>query len=143
MNLRISPTLTYKVSKMEEKFVKISQLRPSRRGLNIRALVLEKGDIREGISRKTGMPYKFAEVLLGDDSGVVRATFWGDTVDSIELDKTYEFYNVATTIFRNALIVNVGNRSKIKLSETKIPREAINFSNNVSERKRRRERESR
>ncbi len=117
---------------MEKKFVRIGDLKPVRRGLNIRALVLEKGGTVEGVSKKTGMPYKLAEVLLGDESGVVRATLWGDTIERVEAGKTYEFYNVNTSLFRNSLRVNISNRTKIVPSQTEIRREEVNTSNDVS-----------
>ena len=117
---------------MEKKFVRISDLKPIRRGLNIRALVLEKGEVVEGVSRKTGMPYKLAEALLGDESGIVKATLWGNAVDRVEPGKTYEFYNINTTLFRNSLRVNISDRTKIAPSQLEIKRETVNTSNNVS-----------
>jgi len=110
---------------VEKRFTKISQLRAPRRGINIRALVLEKGKTREGISRKTGMPYRLAEIVLGDESGTIRATLWGDAIDRVHEGGTYEFYNVSTSMFRNTLRVNIGARTRIVESETPISPESI------------------
>ncbi len=113
------------------KLIKISQLRPARRGLNIKARVLEKGNTVEGISKKTGSKYRLAEILLGDETGIVRATLWGNTIELVELDKTYEFLNVDTTIFKNALRVNINDKTTIKETE-EIEKEKVDMSNDMS-----------
>lgn len=118
---------------MEEKnFIKIAQLKPAKRGLNIRALVLEKGDTVEGISRKTGTQYRLAEVVLGDETGIVKATLWGGTIEKVEVNETYDFENVDTTIFRNALRVNISDKSTITKSEQGISRDSVDTSNDMS-----------
>lgn len=113
------------------KLIKISQLRPARRSLNIKARVLEKGNTVEGISKKTGSKYRLAEILLGDETGIVRATLWGNTIELVELDKTYEFLNVDTTIFKNALRVNINDKTTIKETE-EIEKEKVDMSNDMS-----------
>ncbi len=116
----------------EKNFVKIARLKPARRGLNIRALVLEKGDTVQGVSRKTGTQYRLAEIVIGDDTGIVKATLWGDTIELVSANKTYEFYNVDTTLFRNTLRVNISNKSKIVEATEPINRDHINISNDMS-----------
>lgn len=111
--------------------IKISRLRPMRRGLSIRARVLEKGDVVEGVSKKTGSKYRLAEILIGDETGIIKATLWGKTIELVDADKTYEFINVDTTIFRNALRVNISEKSTIRETE-EIEKEKINTKNDMS-----------
>jgi len=81
---------------MPNRFIKINQLKPFKRNVNIQAVVLQKGEMREGVSRKTGAPYKMTEVTLGDNSAIIRAVVWGDAINSLEIGKTYDIIGAST-----------------------------------------------
>jgi len=126
-----------KVSKMPQRFIKINQLKPFKRNVNIKALVMEIGETREGTSKRTGEPFKLTEVKLGDDTAIVMATVWGDTINNISEGNTYEFIGVSTTLFQGSLRVNINNRTKIRESETPIDKNSVNTKRNMSTPRRR------
>jgi len=122
---------------MPQRFIKINQLKPFKRNVNIKALVMEIGETREGTSKRTGEPFKLTEVKLGDDTAIVMATVWGDTINNISEGNTYEFIGVSTTLFQGSLRVNINNRTKIRKSETPIDKSSVNTKRNMSTPRRR------
>ena len=122
---------------MPQRFIKINQLKPFKRNVNIKALVMEIGETREGTSKRTGEPFKLTEVKLGDDTAIVMATVWGDTINNISEGNTYEFIGVSTTLFQGSLRVNINNRTKIRESETPIDKNSVNTKRNMSTPRRR------
>jgi len=117
---------------MPQRFIKINQLKPFKRNVNIRALVMKIGETREGTSKRTGEPFKLTEVTLGDETGIVLATMWGETVNSVSEGNTYEFIGISTTLFQGSLRVNINNRTKIRESENQIDKDAVNTKRNMS-----------
>lgn len=121
---------------MPNRFVKINQLKPFKRNVNLRAVVLDVGETREGVSKKTGNPYKMTEVLLGDESAVVKAIVWGDTIEEIQKGETYEIVGASTNVFRGTLQVNINDKTKVNKSDKPISPDSVNTKINMSKSRR-------
>ena len=117
----------------EENIVKIKDLAPNRRRLNIKVRVLEIGEKKDIVSRRTGDMHRIVETLVGDDTGVVKLTLWDDKVNSLEVGKTYNISNTNTTVYQGTLRLNAGKYSEIIEAEDEISEEAVDLSNNISE----------
>ncbi|MGQ4892119.1 MAG: single-stranded DNA-binding protein [Candidatus Njordarchaeia archaeon] len=117
----------------EESQVKIEELKPNRRRLNLKVKVLEIGEKKDIVSRNTGEMHRIVETLVGDETGTVKLTLWDDKVNSLEVGKTYELKNANTTIYQGGIRLNVGKYSEILEAEEDIPEEEINKENNVSD----------
>jgi len=118
---------------MENKTIKIKDLAPNKRRLNLVVRVLELGEKKDIVSRATGEMHRILETLVGDETGTVKLTLWDDKVNSFEEGKTYEITNANTTVYQGSLRLNVGKYSEVKLAENEIPEEQVNRENNISD----------
>ena len=74
-------------------WIKISDLTPSSRSVNLKFKAIKHNEMREVTSRKDNSEHRVTEVLVGDDSGVVFMTLWDDSIERIEDEKTYILLN--------------------------------------------------
>ncbi len=116
----------------EARFLKVSQLSAGARGINIVVKVLEIGEARTVYSRRDGREHRVADVLVGDETGVVLLSLWDDNIDKVQEGDVIEISNGYVSTFRNELRLNVGRYGSLRRSEREIPN--INYSNNVSRR---------
>ncbi len=115
----------------EEKFVRVTELVPNIRNINLIAKIIELGDTRFVANRKTGEEHQVRDVLIGDESGVVFLSAWNDIIDQLKEGSTYELSNVKTILFRRKIRVSFGKKGSIKESDKQI--DAVNMENNVSD----------
>lgn len=110
--------------------VEVSSLKPKMKNLNLKIKVVEKSEPKEVISKKDGSIHTVVEATVGDKSGVVILTLWDDSIQKVEVGKTYLLSNVFTGFFKNHLRLNIGRNSSMELIEENI--EDVNVRNNVS-----------
>ncbi len=114
----------------EIKFIKINELSPNIRDINLVAKVVELGEVREVTSRNSGEQHKVMDILIGDDSGVVYFSAWNEHIDTIKNEETYKFQSAKTILFKGHIRLSLGRQGSIADSEEKI--EAVEETNNVS-----------
>lgn len=110
--------------------LKVGNLRPGIKKLELRAKVVEKGETREVTSRRDGSIHRVAEVLIGDETGTVLMSLWDDDIDAVEEGDVISIENGFTSLFRDSLRVNVGRLGKIQKIDEEI--ENVNLGNNLS-----------
>ena len=115
----------------EEKFVRVTELVPNIRNINLLAKIIELGDTRFVTNRKTSEEHQVRDVLIGDESGVVFLSAWNEIIDQLKEGSTYELSNVKTILFRRRIRVSFGKKGLIKESDKQI--DTVNMENNVSE----------
>lgn len=94
--------------------MKIGELGPRNRKLNLIFKVVSLGEENEITSRRDGATHRFIEAVVGDDTGTVIMTFWDDDVGKVEEGKTYELENGYTKTFKGSLRLNSGRYGDIK-----------------------------
>jgi len=107
--------------------LKISELRP-RVKVDATFKVLEKNEPRV---TRTGK--KVTEALVGDDSGTVLMTLWEETIDELEVGKTYTLTNGYANLFRGNLRLTTGRMGSVEESEEDVGE--VNTENNMSEKR--------
>ena len=115
----------------EEKFVRITELVPNIRNINLFAKIIELGDTRFVTNRKTGEEHQVRDVLIGDESGVVFLSAWNEIINQLKEGSTYELSNVKTILFRRKIRVSFGKKGSIKESDKQI--ETVKMENNISD----------
>ena len=121
-----------KKKKMENvEMMKVSELRPRSRNVNINVKVLEKGEVREVESRRDGSSHRVSESKVGDETGVVLLTLWDDSIDKLEEGRTYQIKNAYTTLFKGNIRLNIGKYGNFEEIDLDIPE--VNENNNVSD----------
>lgn len=114
----------------EIKFIKINELSPNIRDINLVAKIVELGEVREVTSRNSGEQHQVMDILIGDDSGVVYFSAWNEQIEEIKNEETYQFRSAKTILFQKNIRLSLGKQGTIKDSEEKI--EAVEETNNIS-----------
>ncbi|MFW9889945.1 MAG: single-stranded DNA-binding protein [Candidatus Thorarchaeota archaeon] len=108
----------------------ISDLKPRMKNLTISFKVLSKGEAREVTSRHDGETHRVADIVVGDASGIVVMPLWDDSIDALEVGKTYKLENGYTGLFQRNLRLNIGRYGAI--NEAEEPIEEVNQENDLS-----------
>ncbi|AEB95490.1 single-stranded DNA-binding protein [Metallosphaera cuprina] len=99
---------------------KIGNLKGGMENINVTARVLEVGE-QKVVQTKNG-PRTIREVMVGDDTGRVKLTLWGNQADEVKEGQIIKVENAWTTVFKGQVQLNAGSRSKITESaEESIP----------------------
>lgn len=117
------------------KTVKIANLRPNSKRINLRARVLNIGESKEVFSKRSGEKRELVEALIGDDTATILLTLWDDKVKVVEVGHTYLFKNAFVTVFKGSMRLNVGKYGEVEESEEEISEESVNTERNLSEEK--------
>ena len=110
--------------------MKISELRPFAKKVELTIKALDKNEVREVTSKLDNSTHKVTEVRVGDDSGTILLTLWDDAIDKVEPGKTYKIANAFTSLFKNTLRLNLGRYGELSETEETVE---VNEENNVSE----------
>ena len=111
--------------------MKISELRPFAKKVELTVKALSKNEVREVTSKLDNSTHKVTEALVGDSSGTILLTLWDDSIDKVEIGKSYKIGNGYTSLFKNSLRLNIGRYGTLADAETEITE--INQENNLSE----------
>ncbi|MFQ5834271.1 MAG: single-stranded DNA-binding protein [Candidatus Thorarchaeota archaeon] len=108
----------------------VSELKPRMKNLTISFKVLEKGEAREVTSRHDGETHRVADIVVGDTTGTVVMPLWDDTIEQIEVGKTYKLENGYTGLFQRHLRLNIGRYGVVNEAEEAI--EEVEMENDLS-----------
>jgi len=101
---------------------KISELKEGEQNVSITARVLEAEEPKV-IETKKG-PRTISEAYLGDETGRVKTTFWGEKAGSVEKGEVVRIEGAWTTSFRGKVQLNVGSKSTVqKVDDSEAPPE--------------------
>lgn len=104
----------------ERNKVKIESLTPKMENLSVVFKVVGKSEPKEVTSRRTGEIFHVADAIVGDETGVVTVPLWNESIEKIEVGKTYRLENGYTGLFRGNLRLKMGRNSTIDEAETEI-----------------------
>lgn len=108
----------------------VAELKPRMKDLVISFKVLELGEEREVSSRNDGATHRVLDAVVGDSTGTVAVPCWDDTIDTIEVGKTYTLKNGYTGLFKGNLRLNIGKYGELSAAEEEI--EEVNMENDMS-----------
>ena len=114
----------------EIKFIKVGELSPNIRDVNLVAKVLELGEVRTVTSRNSGEEHQVMDILIGDDSGIVYFSAWNEQIEKIKNEETYQFRSAKTILFKRNIRLSLGKQGFLEDSKEKV--ESVEESNNVS-----------
>ena len=93
-------------SSESKELVKVEELTPSSRGVNVIVKVVSKGESRDVMGR--GGSHRVADALVGDETGCIYLTLWDDNIDQIKEDETISITNGYVNLFRGNMRLNIG-----------------------------------
>jgi replication factor A1 len=92
--------------------MKISELRPGMKRVELQGRITEIGEVRE-VMTKFGEPGRVATAVLEDDSGTIKLSLWNETIDTVSVNSTVKIENGYVTSFRGETQLNVGRYGKL------------------------------
>jgi replication factor A1 len=93
--------------------MKVSELRPGMRRINIKGRITEIGEIREVMTKFGGMS-RVVNATFEDDSGTVTLSLWNEDIDRVSVGDSVEIENGYITSFRGVTQLNVGRYGTLK-----------------------------
>lgn len=115
---------------MEEKTVKISDLGPHSRSINIRVKVAELEEEKE-IETYSGKK-RLREAIVGDETGSVKMTLWEDQVDKVHEGDVMDIENGYISLYRGSMRLVTGRYGNLTVvKDENFPE--VNLENNLSE----------
>jgi len=109
--------------------VKVEDLTPNSRGVNIVVKVVSKTEAREVMGR--GGSHRVADALVGDETGCIYLTLWDENIDGINEDETISITNGYVNLFRGNMRLNIGRYGSFEVLTGEVVGE-VNTENNLS-----------
>ena len=110
--------------------VKVENLDPESRQVNVTVKVVSKGQPRETVSRRDGSTHRVVDALVGDETGSVYLTLWDDNIDKVNESDTIIVKNGYISLFRGSMRLNIGRYGSLETGAQ--PIENVNADNNLS-----------
>ena len=92
--------------------MKISELKPGMRRVDITAKLLDISEARE-VTTRAGEQSRVATATVTDDSGSVKLTLWNEQIDQVKVNASITIENGYVTSFRGETQLNVGRYGKL------------------------------
>lgn len=92
--------------------MKVSELKPGMKRIDIEAKVLSLSEARE-VTTRAGEQSRVATADVSDDSGTVKLTLWNEQIDQVKVNSSVKIENGYVTSFRGETQLNVGRYGKL------------------------------
>jgi len=94
--------------------MKIIELKPGIKRVEITARVTEKSDPRE-VTTRFGDTSRVATAIVQDDSGTIKLSLWNETIDQVNVNDTVKIENGYVTTFKGETQLNVGRYGRLSV----------------------------
>lgn len=111
--------------------VKVGELTPDSRAVNVTAKVVSKSEVRNITSRRDYAAHRVCDALVGDETGCVYLTLWDDNIEKVNEGDTISVKNGYVNLFRGNMRLNVGRYGTLEVAEEALAGE-VNTENNLS-----------
>ena len=111
--------------------VKINELTPNSKAVNVTVKVVSKGEVRSTQSGRDGTTHKVADVLVGDETGCVYLNLWDDSIEKVKEGDTLNIKNGYINLFRGNMRLNIGRYGSFETAKESQIKE-VNTENNLS-----------
>jgi len=94
--------------------MKVSELRPGTKNVNITVKIEEIEPARE-VQSRTGEQLRVANAVASDDSGKVKMSLWNEDIDRVKANDTITIDNGYVSSFRGEIQLSVGKYGKLSV----------------------------
>lgn len=94
--------------------MKIIELKPGMKRVEITAKVIEKSEPRE-VTTRFGDTSRVATAVIQDESGTTKLSLWNEAIDQVNVGDTVKIENGYVTTFRGETQLNVGRYGSISV----------------------------
>jgi len=111
--------------------VKIGELTPNSKAVNVIAKVVSKGEVRSTTSGRDYTAHRVVDALVGDETGCVYLNLWDANIDKVKEGDVISIKNGYVNLFRGNIRLNIGRYGTFEVvAEPKIAE--VNTENNLS-----------
>ena len=121
--------MSYRYNSEETQDVKIEDVKPLEKRLNVVFQVTASGAERE-ISKRSGETHRVCDFTVADETASITLTLWNEDIDPIEVSKVYKLSNGFANVFHNSIRLSKGRFGS--LAEDSTVFDKINEDNNRS-----------
>jgi len=111
--------------------VKVGELTPNSKAVNVTAKVVSKGEVRSTTSGHDYSPHRVVDALVGDETGCIYLNLWDDNIDKVKEGETLNIKNGYVSLFRGSMRLNIGRYGSFE-TVTESPIKEVNTQNNLS-----------
>jgi replication factor A1 len=111
--------------------VKVGELTPNSKAVNVTAKVVSKGEVRSITSGRDYSPHRVVDALVGDETGCIYLNLWDDNIDKVKEGETLNINNGYVSLFRGSMRLNIGRYGSFE-TVTESPIKEVNTQNNLS-----------
>ena len=111
--------------------VKISELTPDSKAVNVTAKVVSKSEVRNTTSGRDYTTHRVVDALVGDETGCIYLTLWDDNIEKVKEGDTLNIKNGYITLFRGNMRLNIGRYGSFEIVKESQIKE-VNTENNLS-----------
>lgn len=111
--------------------VKVGELTPNSKAVNVTAKVVSKGEVRSTTSGRDYSPHRVVDALVGDETGCIYLNLWDDNIDKVKEGETLNIKNGYVSLFRGSMRLNIGRYGSFE-TVTESPIKEVNTQNNLS-----------
>jgi len=111
--------------------VKVGELNPASRAVNVKAKVVSKTNVRSIASGRDGAPHRVCDALIGDETGCIYLTLWDDNIGKISEGETVNIKNGYVSLFKGNMRLNIGRYGTLEVAKESLVGD-VNTQNNLS-----------
>jgi replication factor A1 len=111
--------------------VKVGELTPDSRAVNVLAKVISKSEIRDITAGRDGAAHRVSDALVADETGCIYLTLWDDNITKVNEGDIISVKNGYINLFRGNMRLNIGRYGTLEVSDQALAGEA-NTENNKS-----------
>ena len=111
--------------------VKVGELTPDSRAVNVVVKVVSKGEVRSTTSGRDYTQHRVVDALVGDETGSVYLNLWDDNIDKVKEGDVVKVKNGYVNLFRGNIRLNIGRYGSFEVVTEPVIKE-VNTENNVS-----------
>jgi len=111
--------------------VKVSELTPDSKAVNVTVKVVSKGEVRSTTSGRDYTAHRVVDALVGDETGCIYLNLWDDNIGKVNEGDTLNIKNGYVNLFRGNMRLNIGRYGSFEIvAESQI--KEVNTENNLS-----------
>jgi len=114
--------------------VKVGELTPNSKAVNVTVKVVSKGEARSTTSGRDYSVHRVVDALVGDETACVILNLWDDNIEKVKEGDTLSIKNGYVNLFRGNMRLNIGRYGSFEtVTEPQI--KEVNTQNNLSDKR--------
>ncbi len=111
--------------------VKINELTPNSKAVNVTVKVVSKSETRSTTGGRDYATHSVVDALVGDETGCIYLNLWDDNIEKAKEGDTLNIKNGSINLFRGNMRLNIGRYGSFEIVEESQIKE-VNTENNLS-----------